>query len=118
MSGQVMYRQSRQYFRSEPIADRVIGVLGLLLILFLLWLPSPVLFASGLVTESSIQKRSVVEAQVWLAAMDSAAAARAAEASTGGKALSVSAEVRDGRTVYRVKVLMPGGRVKYVYIGG
>lgn len=55
---------------------------------------------------------------VLLAAMDGAAAARAAEARTGGKVLSVSREERNGKTVYRVKVLMPGGQIKNVYING
>ncbi len=53
-----------------------------------------------------------------LLALDSGGAARAAEAKTGGKVLSVTKEERNGRIVFRVKVLLPEGRIKNVFIEG
>lgn len=35
---------------------------------------------------------------------------------TGGKVLKVTLEERDGREVYRVKVLLPEGRIKTVFV--
>jgi uncharacterized membrane protein YkoI len=45
-----------------------------------------------------------------------AKAAAAARAATGGKVLSVHAARDDGRAVYRVKLLLPGGRVRTVTV--
>ena len=47
-----------------------------------------------------------------------AGAAAAARAATGGKVLGVRAARADGRTVYRVKLLLPGGRVRTVTVDG
>lgn len=43
-------------------------------------------------------------------------AASAARRATGGRVLSVSSEDRHGQRVYRVKVLLPGGRVRVVRV--
>ena len=47
-----------------------------------------------------------------------AGAAAAARAATGGRVLGVRAQSAGGRTVYRVKVLLPGGRVRTVTVDG
>lgn len=47
-----------------------------------------------------------------------AGAAAAARAATGGRVLGVIARTAGGRTVYRVKVLLPGGRVRTVTVDG
>ena len=54
----------------------------------------------------------------WLAQVDSNGAARAVERATGGRVLSVNREDRNGRVVYRVKVLLPGGRIRVVTVDG
>jgi hypothetical protein len=45
-----------------------------------------------------------------------AQAAAAARAASGGKVLAVTAARVDGRAVYRVKLLLPGGRVRTVTV--
>ena len=45
-----------------------------------------------------------------------AQAAAAARAATGGKVLAVHAARIDGRAVYRVKLLLPGGRVRTITV--
>lgn len=35
---------------------------------------------------------------------------------TGGKVLKISQEERDGKAVYRVKVLLPEGRIKTIFV--
>lgn len=47
-----------------------------------------------------------------------AGAAAAARAATGGRVLGVTASKAGGRTVYRVKVLLPGGRMRTVTVDG
>lgn len=55
-------------------------------------------------------------APLLLAQVDGAGAARIVERSTGGKVLSVDRQERKGRIVYRVKVLLPEGRVRTVMV--
>ncbi|WP_086929739.1 PepSY domain-containing protein [Agarilytica rhodophyticola] len=45
-------------------------------------------------------------------------AAAQAQSQYGGKVLSVNTSKRDGRTVYRVKLLLDSGRIKIVSING
>ena len=52
----------------------------------------------------------------WLADLSGSDAAVIVEKKTGGKVLKVSEEERKGEWVYRVKVLLPEGRVKTVFI--
>ncbi len=52
----------------------------------------------------------------WLAEVDGAGAARIVESRTGGKVLGVYRQEHKGRTVYRVKVLLPEGRVRMVTV--
>jgi uncharacterized membrane protein YkoI len=47
-----------------------------------------------------------------------AGAAAAARTATGGRVLGVTAGRKGGRTVYRVKVLLPGGRMRTVTVDG
>jgi uncharacterized membrane protein YkoI len=47
-----------------------------------------------------------------------AAAAEAARGATGGRVLGVRAKRAKGRIVYRVKVLLPEGRVRTVTVDG
>ena len=47
-----------------------------------------------------------------------AQAAEKARAKHGGKVLDVSEKVRDGKKVYRVKLLLDGGKVIYVTVDG
>jgi hypothetical protein len=51
-----------------------------------------------------------------LADVSAAQAGSLAAKRTGGKVLKVSEEERNGRRVYRVKVLLPEGRVKTLFI--
>lgn len=45
-------------------------------------------------------------------------AAAIVQSSTGGQVLSVGSGARNGQIVYRVKVLMSGGRVRVVRVDG
>ena len=45
-----------------------------------------------------------------------AAAAEAARAAYGGKVLKVEQTTKNNKTVYRVKLLLDGGRIKYVTV--
>jgi len=47
-----------------------------------------------------------------------AAAAAAARNATGGQVLGVSERRDGGRVIYRVKVLLPGGRMRTVIVDG
>lgn len=58
----------------------------------------------------------VRSAPLMLAELDSSAAARLVESKTGGKVLSVHRQENKGKTVYRVKVLLPEGRVRTVNV--
>lgn len=57
------------------------------------------------------------KAEHWLLAeVSSSDAAQIVIKKTGGKVLKVTEEERNGRGVYRVKVLLPEGRVKTVFV--
>lgn len=51
-----------------------------------------------------------------LARLDAASAARIVQRRTGGKVLAVDQTDRGGRILYRVKVLLPEGRVRTVTV--
>ena len=51
-----------------------------------------------------------------LAGIGPSEAAATVAQKTGGKVLKVTLEERDGREVYRVKVLLPEGRIKTVFV--
>lgn len=53
---------------------------------------------------------------IMLAEVDSSSAARIVERRTGGKVLSVHRQEKKGRVMYRVKVLLPEGRVRTVSV--
>lgn len=55
-------------------------------------------------------------APLMLAELDSSAAARLVESRTGGKVLSVHRQENKGKTQYRVKVLLPEGRVRTIMV--
>ncbi|RLU03063.1 MAG: hypothetical protein D9N11_06020 [Ketobacter sp.] len=56
------------------------------------------------------------EPYVLLAEISPSEAAAKVVQKTGGKVLRVTVEERDGREVYRVKVLLPEGRIKTVFV--
>ena len=60
-------------------------------------------------------KHSLLAAQGTVSRDQAAATARSA---TGGRVLSVDSQQRRGRLVYRVKVLLQGGRVRVVNVDG
>jgi len=53
---------------------------------------------------------------VYLAEISSSDAATLVVKKTGGKVLKVTEEERKGQWVYRVKVLLPEGRVKTLFV--
>ncbi|MEE2730432.1 MAG: PepSY domain-containing protein [Pseudomonadota bacterium] len=53
---------------------------------------------------------------IWVADLSPSQAASKVVKKTGGKVLKVTLEERDGRGVYRVKVLLPEGRIKTVFV--
>ncbi|MAR91332.1 MAG: PepSY domain-containing protein [Pseudomonadota bacterium] len=55
-------------------------------------------------------------APVWLAQLSTSEAAAIVARRTGGKVLKVTEEERGGERVYRVKVLLPEGRIKTVFV--
>jgi len=59
---------------------------------------------------------TVVAAPLLLAEVSASDAASLVAKKTGGKVLKVTEEERDGRWLYRVKVLLPQGRVKTVMV--
>lgn len=63
----------------------------------------------------SFAVESVILAQ---AAIGKSGAAEAARSAYGGKVLSVEELKKDGKTRYRVKLLLDGGRIKYVTVDG
>lgn len=68
---------------------------------------------------SGVRQPDVITAVVWqypLAALTSSDAARLVERKTGGKVLAVSEEERGGKRVYRIKVLLPEGRIRTLFI--
>lgn len=62
------------------------------------------------------QAREWQPALMYLAQVDSAGAARIVERNTGGKVLSVHRQEKKGKVMYRVKVLLPEGRVRTVSV--
>lgn len=56
------------------------------------------------------------EPALLLAGVGPSEAAASVAQKTGGKVLKVTLEERDGREVYRVKVLLPEGRIKTVFV--
>ena len=60
-------------------------------------------------------KHSLVAARGSISRDEAAATARSA---TGGRVLSVDTQQRRGRLIYRVKVLLKGGRVRVINVDG
>lgn len=60
--------------------------------------------------------QSAWSTQDWLVAMSATDAVRSVERQTGGRVLSVNEEERGGSRVFRVKVLLPEGRVRTIFI--
>ncbi len=81
------------------------------------------IFAALLLTLSShlaINARadSRLEQLAMLAAVGKSQAAESARQAYGGKVLSVDEIKEDGRVLYRVKLLLDGGRIKIVTVDG
>lgn len=57
-------------------------------------------------------------AQLYVSAVDKSMAAELARQAYGGKVLSVDEIKEDGQTIYRVKLLLDGGRIKIVTVDG
>lgn len=78
------------------------------------------MFACGLCIAVPVQAKSHSAANsrhdVRMAEVDSAGAARLVERQTGGKVLSVQRQDKKGRSRYRVKVLLPEGRVRTINV--
>lgn len=55
---------------------------------------------------------------LYISAVDKSMAAELARQAYGGKVLSVDEIKEDGQTVYRVKLLLEGGRIKIVTVDG
>lgn len=83
-----------------------VGLLGAPLILGTLALTSPSLTASGL-TPWTLAQASQVSASE---------AARIVQEHFGGRVLNVDTRVREGRPVYRVKILQDNGRIRSVLV--
>jgi len=69
----------------------------------------------------AITSSGFTEDTIWVAARGSIGrdeAAATARSATGGRVLSVDPQQRRGRLIYRVKVLLKGGRVRVVNIDG
>ena len=69
----------------------------------------------------AITTSEFTEETLWVAARGSIGrdeAAATARSATGGRVLSVDPQQRRGRTIYRVKVLLKGGRVRVLNIDG
>lgn len=69
-----------------------------------------VLTAVVLPTHTSVAKPYVI------ANVGKAQAAEKARAKHGGKVLGVSEKEKEGRTIYRVKLLLDGGKIIYVTV--
>lgn len=63
-----------------------------------------------------LQSPAVIAAPFLLAEVSASDAASLVVKKTGGKVLKVTEEERDGRWMYRVKVLLPQGRVKTIMV--
>lgn len=77
------------------------------------------LLVSNAAVGQSVSKESVFTPSVkkyWLAELGAADAVRLVERQTGGRVLSVNEEERGGVHVYRVKVLLPEGRVRTIFV--
>ena len=95
--------------RGTPLSYLVRPLLGLLAVVacaLLLSLPA----------QGAVQTAPVSGPVLYLAQIDSASAARIVERQTGGKVLSVHRQETKGRIQYRVKVLLPEGRVRTVMV--
>lgn len=56
--------------------------------------------------------------RLYISAVDKSTAAELARQAYGGKVLSVDEIKEDGQTIYRVKLLLDGGRIKIVTVDG
>ncbi len=74
--------------------------------------------ASGAVlqTPAYAQKPSGAAKLLWLAEVNSKQAAKLVEKKTGGKVLSVIETDRKGEAGYQVKVLLPEGRIRKLFV--
>lgn len=75
-------------------------------------------FASCLVGISAQLHASPSVERVYTSAVDKSMAAELARQAYGGKVLSVDEIKEDGQTIFRVKLLLDGGRIKIVTVDG
>ena len=94
--------------RGKPLATVKFSGYGLCLLAGLL-LASPSLYARS-------QQPASTAPYLQLAQMDAGSAARLVQSRTGGRVLSVDRAEKNGRVMYRVKVLLPEGRVRTVTV--
>ncbi len=90
--------------------NSLLGVVGMAVLL---------LFAANAAVGQSVRNESAFTQSVtryWLAELGAADAVRLVERQTGGRVLSVNEEERGGVHVYRVKVLLPEGRVRTIFV--
>lgn len=73
-------------------------------------------FCAGLSMLPTYSAAAVSYSYVSFAAASKSAAAEQARAQYGGKVLKVDETTDGGRTVYRVKLLLDGGRIKIVTV--
>ena len=76
---------------------------------------------ASLTSSPAIARSKFTEDPIRVAAQGSISrdkAAATARSATGGRVLSVDHQQRRGRLIYRVKVLLKGGRVRVVNIDG
>jgi hypothetical protein len=98
-----------QTLRGKPLSIITLSKRGMLLLLaLLLMVVAPV--------HAKPSHNRAAAAPLLLAQIDGAGAARIVERSTGGKVLSVNRQEKKGRIMYRVKVLLPEGRVRTVMV--
>ena len=100
-----------QTLRGKPLSIIKLSKRGMLLLLALS------LMVMAPVHAKPSHNRDAI-APLLLAQIDGAGAARIVERSTGGKVLSVDRQEKKGRIMYRVKVLLPEGRVRTVMVDG
>lgn len=79
-------------------------------------LASPGLTGAAAIPDASPRTDALMLAQAG--DVGAGAAAAAAQRATGGTVLGVQASRSGGRVIYRVKVLLPGGRVRTVTVDG
>lgn len=97
-----------QALRGSALSIIRFSVRGMSLLLALLMVVAPV--------HAKPSHDRPVARPLQLAQVDGAGAARIVERKTGGKVLSVDRQERKGRIMYRVKVLLPEGRVRTVMV--